>query len=182
MSRHSVASCAKQVPAAAVTIMSNLVCCCSIVTVACIWLFDFLPAHCLGSLSGVMTRSGLDHQGTFCGPWLLSAPARTQVPLCDVHEHFDRTGKVWAPVWSLPKSTFSGARHSFFEVRPFLKAWHFGGILRSGARLCVIGAGHRRLIHPHGRRDTFWTLLKHWQAWVHVVVLELIFRGRRNIW
>ena len=28
----------------------------------------------------------------------------------------------------------------------------------------MTGAGHRTLFHPRGRRGTFWTLLKRWQA------------------
>ena len=39
---------AKQNPAAAVTIMSNLTCLCFIATLACIWYIDFLPPHCFG--------------------------------------------------------------------------------------------------------------------------------------
>ena len=47
----------KQLPAAAVPVMSKLICYCSIVTVACIRDIDFLPPTycliCLGSLAGV---------------------------------------------------------------------------------------------------------------------------------
>ena len=47
----------KQVPAAAVTAMSNLICFCSMATVACIWHIDFL----LPKLFGVSRRN------IFCG-------------------------------------------------------------------------------------------------------------------
>ena len=39
-------------PAAVVATMSNLICYCSIATVACIWYIDPLAPHCLGSLAG----------------------------------------------------------------------------------------------------------------------------------
>ena len=50
MSRHSVASCAKRIPAAAVAILSNLACYCSIATAACIWYIDLLPPTLFGGL------------------------------------------------------------------------------------------------------------------------------------
>ena len=46
-----------------------------------------------------------------------------------------------------------------------LQAWHFRDTLRSKASFCVTVAGHRTLFHPRGRRVSFWTLLKRWQAW-----------------
>ena len=38
----------KQVPAATAAIMPNLICYCSVATVACIWYFDFLPPTLFG--------------------------------------------------------------------------------------------------------------------------------------
>ena len=51
-------------------------------------------------------------------------------------------------------------------VHFLLLAWHFQDTLRSKASFCVTVAGHRTLFHPRGRRVSFWTLLKRWQAWV----------------
>ena len=50
----------KQIPAAAVTIMPNLICYCSTATVTCIWYIDFLPPHRLGPLAGVFFSSKRD--------------------------------------------------------------------------------------------------------------------------
>ena len=55
LSRHGLASCAKQAPAAAVPIVPNLICYCSIATVACIWYIDFLPP----TLFGISCRCNL---------------------------------------------------------------------------------------------------------------------------
>ena len=45
MRGHRVASCARKThPAAAVRILSNLLCFCAIATAACVWHIGFLPA------------------------------------------------------------------------------------------------------------------------------------------
>ena len=44
-------------PAAAVAIMSHLICYCSIPSAACIWYIDFLPPHTVWGLSPVPTVS-----------------------------------------------------------------------------------------------------------------------------
>ena len=50
----------KQVPAAAVTILLNLICSCSIAAAACMWFIYFLPPHCLGSLAGVILSARME--------------------------------------------------------------------------------------------------------------------------
>ena len=71
----------------------------------------------------------------------------------------------------------------------------FWGLERRFAMSCVAGAGHRTPFHPCGRRGTFWTLLKRWQAWVkmrgafgghfawqaqYLVNLDDVLKGRKS--
>ena len=63
------------------------------------------------------------------------------------------------------------------------ETWDTRGIRRSRTSFCVTGAGHRTQFHLRGRRGTFCTLLKRWQAGVEMKgVFGAIFRCRRTVW
>lgn len=64
--------------------MSGLTCCCSIVSVVCIWYIDFLPPHCLGSLAIILVGMSTVSVGNVCfHTWLTSPMLRTHT-LSDV--------------------------------------------------------------------------------------------------
>ena len=67
--------------------------------------------------------------------------------------------------------TFASARRSFFGQYSCLDL--FGDIcgtssLKSGTSFSATGAGHQASVNSHGRRGSFWSLLKRWQAWVEI--------------
>ena len=74
--------------------MSGLTCCCSIVSVVCIWYIDFLPPHCLGSLAIILVGMSTVSVGNVCfHTWLTS-------PMLRIHTLSDVVNRVFLSVMS----------------------------------------------------------------------------------
>ena len=91
--------------------MSGLTCCCSIVSVVCIWYIDFLPPHCLGSLAIILVGMSTVSVGNVCfHTWLTSPMLRT-------HTLSDVVNRVFLSVMSQMLNFFLDC---FYQLRQYV--------------------------------------------------------------